>query len=214
VTFKDIQDECVVFRFGEIRRNSVKLWINRRMQAIWGESEWPFKRVNRELVQTDLSGSIFMPIGFRRAIALEDPDGNVLTYMVPEEFRNSYPLNQVTNAPPSVYTTWNGKIITDTNPGGPGTQFYLSYLRRICCYQTGGILKEGLLVNDDDSPIWDPEHHFLLVLGASATGLKLENDFTWNALEDEFTAALTEMKDDLMPPDQVGTGQYGRDMLD
>lgn|SRR5215831_2828420 len=213
MTFKEIQDECVVFRFGEIRRNSVKLWVNRRMQGVWGEAEWPFKRVNRQTVSTDSNGLLQMPVGFRRAIALEDSQGNELEYMVAEEFRDNYPWNQVTNAPPSVYTTWNGQILFDSNPGLLGVQFKLSYLRRICCYQASGLLKEGLLVDDSDTPIWDPEHHFLLVMGATATGLKLENDWTWNALEDEFQGALQEMKDDLMPPDQVGTGQYGADNL-
>jgi hypothetical protein len=213
LNFKELQDECVVFRFGENRRNSIKLWLNRRMQAVWGEAEWPFKRVNRQDVLTDTNGQLVMPVGFRRAIAVEDNQGNALEYMVAEEFRENFQWNQVNLAPPSTYTTWNGQVLFDSNPGGIGIGFKLSYIRRICCYQSPGELKEGLMVNDNDTPLWDPEHHFLLVLGATSTGLKLENDFTWSALEDEFGMALTEMKDDLLPPDAVGTTQYGADNL-
>jgi hypothetical protein len=191
MTFKQLQDECVVFRFGENRRDSVKLWINRRMQAVWSEGEWAFMRVNRADVITGWDGNPIMPTGFRRAITLEDGNGNLIEYMDTETFRNNFPTNSQGSGIPSAFTTWNGQILFDTSPG-TDVNFKLSYLRRICVFDSTGNLREGLMVDDGDKPLWDPEHHFLLVLGASSTGLKLENDFTWNSLEDEFQMALTD----------------------
>ena len=189
----------------------MKLWVNRRMQGVWGEAEWPFKRVNREACQIDSNGNLVMPVGFRRAIALEDASGSQLEYMVAEEWRKDNPLPAVSGIPQS-YTTWNGQVLFDATPG-VGNVYQLSYLRRICCLDQNNQIKQGLMTSDFDKPLWDPEHHFLLVLGATSTGLKLENDFTWSSLEDEFQGALTEMKDDLLPPDNVGTTQYGADDL-
>lgn len=213
MTYKQLQDECVLYRFGEGRRNSVKAWLNRRMQAVWGESEWPFKRINRAPVTT-FNGKIVMPTGFRRAISVEDANGGILSFRDPELFRTDVPINSEgsTSDISSEYTVWGGQILTDAILGD-GLTFYLSYLRRVCVFDADGVIREGLLTLDGDSPLWDPEFHYMLVLGATATGLKLENDFTWQALEDEFQQVLTEMKDDLLPPDTVGTTQYGADDL-
>ena len=53
------------------------------------------------------------------------------------------------------------------------------------------------MVADTDYPVFPSEYHYLLVLGATATGLKMENDPTWTALEDEYREILMTMQQDL-----------------
>jgi len=65
--------------------------------------------------------------------------------------------------------------------------------------------------SDNDTPVFDEAYHPLLVIGATATGLKMENDPTWGALEQEFDAGLQAMVEELCPPDHATTLQYGRD---
>jgi len=53
---------------------------------------------------------------------------------------------------------------------------------------------------------------YLLVPGAIATGLKEENDPTWEPLEMEFRTIIDEMREFYLPTMRpYGNAQYGRD---
>jgi hypothetical protein len=66
---------------------------------------------------------------------------------------------------------------------------------------------------DTDYPLWDPAYFWILVPGATASGLKMENDPTYQPLENEFLHGIEMMIDDLLPPSHASTLQYGRDNL-
>ena len=59
-------------------------------------------------------------------------------------------------------------------------------------------------------PIWDEQYHYILVVGAIATGLRLENDPTYPQMEEDFDGQLASMQDYYLPT-AAGAGhlQYG-----
>lgn len=74
-------------------------------------------------------------------------------------------------------------------------------------------LARGQLDNDTDQSVFPEPYDYVLVLGAIATGLKLENDPTWPSMEEEYNDMLAAMIDTLIPPDRAKNLQYGRDEL-
>lgn len=209
--FVDMQNELVSLRFGEAKRSSCKLWINHRYRQLFGMRDWPFRYVEREAVTINSSGTLAsFSSPLRRAFALElASDGSSLAFVQPDTMRLDYPVNQTSAATPQEYTVRGGIVYVKPAPSGD-TSAYLSYQRSVCCYKADGTIRTGAMTADDDYPLWPEEHHYLLVLGGMATGLKNVNDPTWEALEQEYAIGVDSMIDDLFPPDTYGNIQYGR----
>jgi hypothetical protein len=212
MTYDDIQDEVINARFKETQRTSVRHWINQRYAWIWAAGDWHFKKVFNEALEVSAADTTpTMPGGYNRTLRLYDDLGTALMYLSPEEFSTSF-SDLTTTGRPSFYTVVNRELQLAPIPDTSYT-FKHSYERTVCHLADGSTVTTGLMNSDNDTPVWPSEHHFILVIGAIATGLKIENDPTYLALEEEFNAAYMAMKDDLLPPDRGQNLQYGRDTL-
>lgn len=216
MTYREIQDEILSLRFNEQRRDPCKNWIGFRYGRIWAAAEWPFKKVEpANLTVTVGDDTPTMPVGFRRALALYNELGDLLAPVEPSAFDDAYRVdaaNGVTGVPRD-YKIVNQQIVLGPKPSGAYT-YTLAYERGPVHFNNVGAVTAGLMSADSDYPIWDASFHYVLVFGAMSTGLRLENDPTWPAIEDEYKMALMEMANEYLPPDQVGTSQFGRDGLD
>lgn len=211
LTLSDMRGELIQQRFGAGLQTSIDRWLNARYASVWSDQEWPFKRIHRE--QWDITGAMpQMPVAWAATTRLETSDGIELQFLLPDDFDDWYPVGAPIGSKPESYTVIGGQLIIGPTAGAQ-TLFH-SYEIRVVHYNASDVKVPGVLLLDTDYPFWPEEYHYMLVVGATATGLKLQNDPTWDALEQEFTVHLEAMADDLIPPDQYGTVQYGRDQLD
>jgi len=209
LTYKDIQDELVGERFGVGLLTPIKRWITLRYAQIWGDSEWPFKRVWRENWSVT-SVTPTMPAAYWKTTKLVRTDGTEVVYLEPNAFDSSYPVGGQGSGPPAHFTVVNGQIILGPAISGTASLIH-SYERRPCRYTAADVLTPGTMVADTDYPVWPVDWHYALVVGATSTGLKVQNDPTWDSLESEFGSIIVSMREDLLPPDQYGNVQYGKD---
>lgn len=201
MTFAEIQDEVITARFNAGQRASVKRWINYRYSWVWGHAEWPFKKVGpTSLTVTSGSQNVTEPSDIARVIRLYTDLGEPVRELEPERFDLAYSYHTYT-ARPTDYKVVNGQIVLGPTPDANYT-YKLAYEKALT-----------ELSADSDTPAFPSRYHYLLVMGAIATGLKLENDPTWQPLEQEFVEAVGAMSEDLLPPDRAGNTQYGRDYL-
>jgi len=206
-----IRTELNEQRFGPNMDSSLSRWIRLREGMIWSDSEWPFKRVRRSALSAS-TATPTMPSAHWKTVSLERSDGVEVTYMRPVDFNRAYPTNDSSTGGPDAYTVLNGQIILGPTPSG-SISLYHSYDRRPSHYNDSDVLTVGTMTLDTDYPVYPAEYHYVLVAGAMASGLKVQNDPTWDALEQEFQQLLNLMREDLLPPDQYSTNQYGRDGL-
>lgn len=209
MSFKDMQDEVIAFRFKEAQRGSISRWINQRYAWVWAAAEWPFKFIN----QFDLNVSAGSQVATYNAenalrwFNVYNENGDELDYMVPREFYRWYSDTTVT-AEPSNWTVVNGVVQLGPTPLTDKV-FTANYESKVSHFGGGGARDVGLMDDDTDYPVWDAAYHYMLVMGATATGLKLVNDPTWEALEDEFRAIVTVMEQELLPADRGENAQFG-----
>lgn len=216
MNFKELQDEVISIRFREGQRSSIKHWLNLRSQLIWASSEWPFKHMGPvNLAVSNGDATPTLPTDFHRPISVFDDAGFELPWFTPHEFDNSFEagnLSGTTGAPDSF--KWVDDVITVYPTPDADYTYRLVYERRHTYLDSGTTPTAGLMSGDTDAPIWDSEHHYLLVHGAVATGLRLENDPTFPAIEEEFQAGLQLMREHYLPAIESGSHkQYGRDRL-
>lgn len=204
-----IQDEVIELRFDSTTRDYVKNWIDARYAAIWGDNDWHFKKVLAESLSITASDNTpTMPTTFGRVLHLYDNNGVEVEYLSPASFDYRY-ATDTSESRPMHYTVVNRQIYLGPIPVSNQT-FKLSYERQVCHYADATTLTAGVMNSDLDTPVWPSEHHYVLVVGALATGLKLKNDRTWEMAEQEFRLLYDAMAQDLLPPDQPENLQYGR----
>jgi hypothetical protein len=214
LTFLDIQNELVRLRFGEGRRANVKQWINAKYRDIFVARDWSFRQVYREPVHIDAQGFVSATATpFTRVYALELADGTALSFVQPNVARENFPINLQTRPnPPEQFFVVDRVVRVQPPPSGI-VDAYISYQRAVCCRMSTGQIKAGSMLADNDYPIWSQEHHYLLVTGAMALGLKNVNDPTWQALEADYGLAVDAMADDYFPTDTYGNQQFGRQLV-
>lgn len=213
MTLDEIVKEVVQIRFKASQRESAKRWVNVRYQAIWGYADWPWKRqgpIDMPLVVGNANP--VLPVGFLRPIIVFDDTGGEVEWMEPDEFDRIHRYQQVNNtrARPDCFK-WVDNVITLGPAPDSAYTFGLSYERKMTYLQGGTTPATGQLTGDNDTPIWDQSYHYILVHGAIATGLRLENDPTYPAMEEEYEAMLASMQDHYLPTaSPSGHLQYGR----
>lgn len=209
-----MQDECIALRFKESQRESIKRWINMRYHFLWATAEWPWKRVGPVDLSV-LTGDTtpVLPTGFTRPYKVFNDFGQPLDWLSPDDFDDRYMevlANGTTNRP-DAFKWVNNTITLGPTPDADYT-FKLSYERSMTFMFNGVSEASGDMVNPNDEPIWDEAFHYVLVPGAIATGLRLENDPTFQPLEEEFAVHVQAMKDHYLPTQSPqGNLQYGRD---
>jgi hypothetical protein len=200
--FVELQDEVIQARFREGQRDSVKRWINKRYTFVNGVADWPWRWPARSTLTTLADGTVALPAD---AVHVEQVFSAARDYELPfmdwREFQTTYLGSDQTADDPLHYTLDRSGFL-HVAPAA-AADLVVNYTGR-----------PSELVANTDEPVW-PEHwHFTLVLGATSTGLKLENDPTWTALETEFLADVELMKDELLPPHQPEPRQFGRQPYD
>lgn len=209
--FSEIQDAVIGTRFNEGQRDSAIQWINWRYQWVNGMEEWPWMApVNG----TFAIGGNQMIIGANviRILSVYDNDNDIeLQYLDPNEYRRTY-LNSDEGTTPETYTI--------TIPDGASLNVYDEVIKLGPPSSATNSLdivfrkRPPDLAANNDVPVWPSAYHFNLALGAIATGLKIENDPTWEALETEFLAGVDAMRTEALPPGEPDTRQYGRELFD
>ncbi len=216
MTFADIFNEVISARFKTSQTPSIKRWINLREAQIWASAEWPWKLVGPTALAVAIGvDTPTVPSDIDRPSAIYDDQGSRMRYLTQtdfDDFYRAYTINSSRGR--SDAFKWNNGVLT-LGPVPDATYSYtMAYLRRICHYDNTDALTDGPMVDDDDYPVYDVEWHEILTIGAIATGLKVENDPTWNSLEQEFGVMLTQMVEHYLPTVAVaGNTQYGADWL-
>lgn len=200
-------------RFKEAQRDKVKLWIRRRYSKLWAMADWPWKVVSGATLTVSAGDATpTPPTDIHRPRSVYDENGWPLTLMTTEAF-DSYGFGQYQNVP-HAWKWENGVITLGPTPSISAT-YSLTYERRIAHRNNSDVITDGSMSLDTDMPVWDNrEFDYILVPGAIATGLKEENDPTWQALEDEFGDIFNDMREYYLPSVAVyGNLQYGADNL-
>jgi hypothetical protein len=212
MNFRDMIDEVVAFRFNSAQTDYVKRWLNMREQEVWMKAEWPFKKMVGVTLTIDEGDKYLdLPGAVRRVHNIYDETGVPLSWYPPEDFaaRNRTIGD---SGHPAEYTLSGNQLVISPK-ADHSYEFTVDYERAVCHYNSSGTVITGPMSIDTDYPLWDPAYYWILVAGATATGLKMENDPTYQPLENEFLHGIEMMIDDLLPPSHASTLQYGRDNL-
>lgn len=178
--FVDLQNAVLSDRFKEAQRSDAKNWINHRYGWMWTLEPWTFR--TRSSTQTITGSSLSAPasLGPIRAVILSD--GTRLAYLEPTVFFDRYTAGASASSP-EAYTVLGGAVFV-----GPAVTGTLGGVTVIDDQQV------TLLSGDNDVPATPQEFHFALVHGGAAEGLKLQNDPTWLAFEQDFQASIAAMR--------------------
>jgi len=216
MNFLEMKREVINFRFNNNLLNSAGRWINLRYAELWGSAPWPWK--NAIVTSSDLIDDLgrgVWPADLQRPLSIQNSvDGTPVDYMNPKEFFYAYTGSNTSGQPVSNYTVLGSDVPTPMTlvpffaPSLIGTSFTLVYERKLGHYE-GGIYKVGPMAQDSDEPAWPDEWAYLIVSGAMATGLRMENDDSFPPLEQEVQMGLQLMGASLLPGDVGVTLQYG-----
>lgn len=180
--FLDLQNEVLSDRFDESKRPNAKNWLNYRYGRLWGMEAWTFKYQVTNLTVTAGNSSASR--------------GNIGTIVglwnssVSPYFSDNFPVR-----PEDLYdfstltagTPYNYTVIGDN----------IFFERPMLTDQTFKVISEQkftALTNDTDIPLIPTEFHLVLASGAASHGLRLENDPSWQAFEDEWTRGIEDMR--------------------
>lgn len=183
MNFVQLQDAVKSDRFREAQRGDIQTWINARYWWLWSLEDWPFRYATDTITVTAGGQSVTsLPDDFGKALAVIATDDSLnagrLSYKTPGAFFEDWYLNDESGVP-SFYTIVDGDLFVGPTPDSTAADYKLVYLREFT-----------MLAADDDEPALPAGAHLALVFGGSATGLKLQNDPTWQAFEQDFNSAI------------------------
>jgi hypothetical protein len=180
--FLALQNDVLSDRFSESKRANAKNWINYRYGRLWAAEDWTFKYA---LVSYNVAlGASTIPLGtIQRPIALWDtttsPSYTPIESSRPEIFYNDA---STASSVPVGFTVVGSNIILNQPVSGART------------YQVLGELGFVALAADGDTPLIPSEFHLILSHGATAEGLKDENDPSWQGKEADYDSAYQDLK--------------------
>lgn len=201
MTFLSLQNEVINARFSEGKRTSVQYWLNLRYAMVWNAQDWGFTYKKGSLAVTGGTSSATLPADCLRAGELTDPNGTRIDYITPAQWEASYGGANVSTGSTDYPTEWtivNGVAYLGPTPASTANYDLL--------YK----MKFTALSADADVPLLPSEYHYMLVFGALASGLIVENDPTWEAPDQQFQQQLLSMAMSYAS-DWPGTVQYERD---
>ena len=216
MTFSEIYGAVIDARFKSSQTMAAKRWINMREAQVWSAAEWPWKIVGPTTLTVEAGDATpTLPTGMYQPLAVYDDQGCRLSYMIQSDFDDAYLYSQIngTTGRPTSFK-WNNGTLTLGDVPDIAYNFMVTFTRKLSHYTNTAVITSGPMTADSDYPVYDSEWHQMLVIGAIATGLKVENDPTWEPLEMEFTTTLATMIDHYLPAVAVaGNMQYGADGL-
>lgn len=204
MTYLDLQNELISVpssRFKETQRVSVMRWINLAYAKLWTIDDWTFRQATgNPTVAAGSSAVTSVPADFGASLGFWRADGTPLEYLKPRQFNDRY-LGVTTSALPEAFTVANG--VFTVGPKSSETNTYTLFYERTAVD----------LVADGDVPLIPAAYHYLLVHGATITGLVQEQDFTYQfhagQWQDGIAAMQLEYLDDQRgQPSQFGSYAY------
>lgn len=188
MNFVELQDAALSDRFSESKRTDAKRWINYRYGRLWSKEPWTFKLAVASY--TLGSGQSTVALGnFLRIVSVWD-DTTTPGYSEMDAIR---PQDLYDNATRTSGTPIGFTVIGDNIR-------FLAPASSQRTYTVLGELKFQLLVDDSDEPLIPEEFHQVLVHGAISEGLRLENDPTWQAAEEDYKVGYEDMKGSYLTP--------------
>jgi hypothetical protein len=219
--FKSLQDDVISARFKEAQRTQVSRWLNHRLAWVQSRQDWPWRlrildvtypvgAVSDESI--DAGHAVSLGASYSRVLDVVDADTQgVLRWLNHSELIRSstYITNEV--GIPDGYAVYRAASGADS-AGVP----FLIFNRLVDTdrsYAVSALAAPTQMDADTDDPGIPEEFHQMLAIGAIATGLKRENDPTWQDLEDEFMGWMAAMETAHLPPDTPDNLQFGADDL-
>lgn len=213
MNYAAIYGEVVDLRFNSqaTKLAQVKRWVNQAEIAVWNAADWSFKRVApTDIAVTVGNTSPSEPTDFGKAHRLYDYLGDPVTYYAPDQFflRNEEDIVAGRTGEPTEYTVVNRQIQLAPIPQSSRT-YKLSYRRRYTHLNTIPAPVAGVMSVDTDTPIWDSEFHYILVLWAMMLGETLEADPTADSLRAQRDEMLARMISELVGGEVGEVVQWG-----
>lgn len=198
MTFKAIVDAVLSDRFGEGKRGEAQNWVNHRYWWLWSLEPWPFKFATDAVTVTSGQQALGgVATDLKTVFAIYRADGAPLERIRdPADFFDRY----VTQTPavsgePEAFTTFGTSVLIGPTPNVSSSAYQMLYEKEC-----------ALMSADADVPALPAGSHFALVHGGSAEGLKLQNDPTWQAFEQDFRDTITILRESYLNP--VGGSGY------
>lgn len=182
MTFLESVNEILTDRFSEAKRTAAKRAYNTRYGRIWAQEPWSFKLGFATYAVSAGASSVALNT-LQRIHSFKDISTSP-TYLDMDAERPEDHLNHAsgTSTIPSGFTVINNTVYFD-NP--------LSSART---FKAMGELKFVPLVADGDVPLLPEEFHQTPIHGAISDLLRLENDPSWNAAEQDYQAGIQDMR--------------------
>jgi hypothetical protein len=185
-TFLDLQAAVMSDRFDEDQRGDVKNWLNSAYWQLWSLENWTFvqAKLDNATVTAGVATLGGVPSDLNTVRSLIRGDGTPIHQTPVLELEDRYydPRSPVTGLPER-YAVLNGTILLGPIPNETASDYQLVYDREYTP-----------LVNDTDVPAVPAGAEMALVFKASATGLKLQNDFTWQFHEQDYQEQLDALR--------------------
>lgn len=200
MTRKEIVDAVLNDRFSPSQRGDAEDWVGARYWWLWSLKPWTFKQASAD-VQATAGNSLLgnVPSDLRAVRGLFTNQGRRLRWLEPADFDSRYyDADDPVQGDPCHFTVWAGQIIVGPTPVTTATYRML--------YE----LEWQPLADDDAVPLLPEGSHMGLVFGGAATGLKLQNDPTWQAFDEDFQAALTVLESQYLVDARGDSGAYGK----
>lgn len=204
MTFLELQNATMNDRFDESQRGDVKNWINSRYWQLWNEEEWSFRYATDLVSVTSGSQTVgSLPTDFGDVRSLQRGDGTTLASLDPVSFnRTYYDARAVYSGLPEAYTVVDGVVSVGPASSETATDYQLVYEREYT-----------KLVLDAAIPEIPEGAELALVYGASAMGLQLQNDYTWQFQETLYQGELATMRRSYLRDRRDSNAQYAADVL-
>jgi hypothetical protein len=204
-------------RFDVSQQTSVQRWLDAGYAWVWNAGNWRWRyKTGRTTVAvsagqaTPTLPSDFASVGPEGVVS--DRYGENLDQYAPGLFAEFYgyeALNAITMATPEAFSIVNGQLTLGAAPA-TAQNIYLSNYERRPGWLAGGVYTPGPAASDTDTPVWDPEHHLVLVHAAVVIGLALENDPTGGGVRDLRDEALRAMLDSYLEDSGGVVAQWGK----
>jgi hypothetical protein len=205
MNFLQLQDAVMGDRFDDSQRGDVKSWINSAYWSAWSAERWTFRNKTVQVgVTAGLQTVTGIPTDFQRAESLQNAQGMGLQYLEPRRFyARYYDDTQTITGLPESYT-----ILDNVFTIGPASSETRSdYL---LTYETA---YTALFLDTDVPLLPEGSHVQVIVFGATATGLKTQNDFTWQFFIQEYMAGLDSLRSDYLSDESDDDAAYPIDPL-
>lgn len=202
--FIDLQNATMNDRFDESQRGDVKNWLNSRYWQLWNEEEWAFRYATDLVTVTSGSQTVgSLPADFGDVRSFQRGDGTSLRSLDPVAFNRTYYDARATyTGLPEAYTVIDGAVFVGPASSETAADYQLVYEREYT-----------KLVADGEIPAIPEGAELALVYGASAMGLQLQNDYTWQFQEELYQSELATMRRSYLRDRRDSNPQYAADPL-